>query len=255
MGVTKRVVTALPFVPLVGAGYVLAQILRAAHRSDLPSFPNQEPSGTFGDAASPPLRIVGVGDSSLTSPGVQHIDNTWFRRVALHTAQRFHVEAISLGVGGSKAHDVVEGQLAAAERLVPDIGIISVGANDALRGVSARSFRRRLDEITRRLHGVARGVVLVGMGDISSVPRLPPSIRPYVSRRSRQFNDITLDVANGYPRAVKVETRTHLSTAFFENPSLFCPDQFHAGDSGHEVFASVVIPAVDEAIRLGGIGT
>ena len=163
METTKRILAAIPLLPAMGAGLVVAQVLRAAHRSDLPSFPNQEPSGTFGDPDAPPLRIVAVGDSSLTAPGVQHLDNCWIRRNALHLAERFRVELISLGVGGSKTQDVIEGQLHAAQRLAPDLGVVSVGANDALRGVRPASFRRNMRIILDRMTGASKAVVVIGI--------------------------------------------------------------------------------------------
>jgi hypothetical protein len=117
----KRALYAVPAVPAAAAAFVVVQVLRAAHRTDLPSFSNQDPSGLFGDPASPRLRIVALGDSSITSPGVEDLDNTWIRRLARSQADRHHVELIALAVGGSKARDVVEGQLDEAVRLRPDV--------------------------------------------------------------------------------------------------------------------------------------
>jgi lysophospholipase L1-like esterase len=252
MGTTKRILASIPLVPVVGAGVALAQVLRAAHRSDLPSFPNQEPSGTFGDPEAPRLRIVAVGDSSLTAPGVERLDNCWIRRNALHLAESFRVELISLGVGGSKSQDVIEGQLHAAERLTPDLGVVSVGANDALRGVRPSTFRRNIRTILDRMSGASKAVVVLGMGDMSSVPRLPPMLRPWVSHRSRLFNRICAEVSEEFDRAVKVDTSGSLSTAFFEDPSLFSPDQFHAGDTGHAVFGEASLPAFLDALEICG---
>lgn len=252
MAVSKRIVAAVPAAPVLGAAFVLGQVLKAAHRSDLPSFPNQEPSGTFGSPDLPPLRIVAVGDSSLTAPGVEKLDNCWIRRNARHFADRYHVELISLGVGGSKAHDVIEGQLHAAERLAPDIAVVSVGANDALRGVRPARFRQAIDEIVSRLEIVSKAIVVIGMGDISSVPRLPATLKPWVSHRSRLFNQISGEVAARHPLVTKVDTTGRMSTAFFEDESLFAGDLFHAGDGGHQVFAEESLGAFIEAMRIAG---
>jgi acyl-CoA thioesterase-1 len=241
---------AIPALPLVGVGFLLTQVLRAAHRSDLPSFPNQDPSGTFGDPALPPLRIVAVGDSSITAPGVERLDNTWIRRVALTYADRHHVELVCLAVGGSKAHDVIEGQLAEAVRLEPDIAVVSVGANDAIRGVTIRRFQRNLDYILTRLERVSGGIVVYGMGDLGSIPRLPGPLRPYLTHRSRIFNDAAREVTLRHPTAVKVWTLGKVSTAFWGNLSLFTGDQFHASDDGHAVFAEGALPAIEAAYRM-----
>ena len=248
MSRATRFLVGLPAVPLAGLLFALAQVLRAAHRSDLPSFPNQDPSGMFGDPSLPRLRIVVLGDSSITAPGVTRLDNIWVRRVARRWADRYHVELIALAVGGSKAHDVIEGQLAEAVRLAPDVAVVSVGANDALRGVPPASYERRLHRILDDLEAVAPGIVLIGMGDMASVPRLPPALRPYVAWRSRVFNQICVAVAASRPKVIKPYTRGRMSSAFWEDPALFAPDQFHAGDLGHALFAEEIAPSMEAAL-------
>ena len=172
----------VPALPVVAGAFLAGQVYRAAHRRDLPSFPNQDPSGTFGDTDAPPLRIVALGDSSVTAPGVEDLDNVWVRRIARTLAERYRVELVSLAGGGSRAGDVVQGQLEEAVRLRPDVASVSVGANDVLRGVTARSYARRLAIIVDRLASSGAAVVVWGMGDLSSIPRLPPALRRIMSR-------------------------------------------------------------------------
>ncbi|MFH2072357.1 MAG: GDSL-type esterase/lipase family protein, partial [Actinomycetota bacterium] len=237
-------------VPALGATAALAVVLRAAHRSDLPSFPNQDASGTFGDPSLPRLRIVCIGDSSLTGPGLDRIDSLFIRRIARSYADRHHVELISLAVGGSKATDVIEGQLSEAVGLSPDIAVISVGSNDAMRGVPVRRYREQLDHILERLGPVSGAMLLVGIGDLGTVPRLPPVLRPYLSYRSQIFNEAATEAAAVNPRAVKVHTRGRMTTAFVGDPALFAGDQFHASDEGHRIFAEETGPAFGAAYRL-----
>lgn len=253
MRTLRRALVAVPAIPAAAAGFVLAQVFRAAHRSDLPSFPNQDPSGTFGGPDSPPLRLVALGDSSITAPGVRNLDNCWVRRVAIDLARTHHVELISVAVGGAKAHDVIEGQLAEATRLKPDIAIVSVGANDSIRGVRARSYRDRLTHIVGSLEKVAGGVVVLGVGDMGSIPRLPQTLRPLLTRRSRLFNAVAAEVAAQAPRTVKVYAKGKMSTAFWEDPTLFADDQFHVSDEGHAIFAEQALPAVRAAIAMAGL--
>ncbi len=74
MGLGRHALAVVPALPALGAAVIVAAVLRAAHRSDLPSFPNQDASGEFGDPSLPRLRIVCVGDSSLTGPGLETVD-------------------------------------------------------------------------------------------------------------------------------------------------------------------------------------
>ena len=235
---------------LLGAGFVASQVRRAAHRDDLPSLSNQDISGTFGDPAAPPLRVVAVGDSSLTAPGIADLDDVWLRRLVLRYAESHRVELVSLGVGGSRARDVVEGQLDAAVALRPDIAVVTVGSNDAIRATPVHRFSTDLGRIVDRLEAVSGAVLVLGMGDLGSIPRLPPSLRPYLSHRSRRFDAACVRVAVAHPHAVKVHARGRMVSAFFEDPGLFAADQFHASERGHAVFAEAAAAPFEAAYRI-----
>jgi len=249
---------ALSSLPLIGAGFLLHQVRRAAHRDDLPSFTNQDISTTLGDPGAPPLRVVAVGDSSLTAPCIADLEQVWLRRLVRRYADGHRVELISLGVGGSRARDVIDGQLDAAVALRPDVAVVTVGSNDAIRATPVRRYRADLETIMTRLEEASGAVLILGMGDLGSIPRLPPSLRPYLRRRSRRFDAACVQVAVAHPRAVKVHTRGRMVSAFYEDQSLFAGDQFHASEKGHAVFAEEAAPAFEAAYRIarrrGGAG-
>lgn len=240
----------IPAVAATAAAYLAVQVLRAARRRDLPSFPNQDPSGTFGDPSRPRLRIVALGDSSITAPGIEDLDDTWIRRIALGLTDRYHVELIAVAVGGSKSRDVVEGQLAEAVRLEPDIAIVSVGANDAIRATTVARYRADIEEITDALRAVGAVVVLMGVGDLGSIPRLPHSLRPILTARAAAFNREAEEVAATSTTIVKIHVAGRISTAFWDDPDLFGPDQFHAGPEGHRIFAEEILPAMRAALAI-----
>ncbi|HSM02533.1 MAG TPA: SGNH/GDSL hydrolase family protein [Acidimicrobiia bacterium] len=247
MGLKQKFVAALP---LAAAAVVAGEIVRAARRPELPSFPNQDPTGSFGDPANPSLRIVALGDSSITAPGVEDLDDVWIRTVARAFSDRYRVDLVSLAVGGSKARDVIEGQIAEAVRLSPHVVSVSVGGNDALRGTGRRRFESELEEIVQRLEAAGAVVVLYGMGDLGSIPRLPPTLSRMATRRSEQFDRICRRIAVAHPRTIKVHTRGRILDAFREDPSLFAGDQFHAGGRGHSVFAEEALPAFEAAVEM-----
>ena len=253
MGPLKRALATLPVIPAAAAGVLISQILRAAHRSDLPSFPNQDPSGTFGQPDLPPLRLVALGDSSITAPGVADLDNTWVRRIAITLSDTYRVELISVAVGGAKARDVIEGQLAKAVELAPDIAIVSVGANDAIRTPSPGRYRGELRRIVSDLDSVCGATVVLGVGDLGSIPRLPSMLRPILTRRAATLNEVAAAVSTEFPRVVKVATSGPMSTAFWEDPDLFAGDQFHVGEKGHAIFAGQALPAVRAAVAIANV--
>jgi len=247
MSLKQKVAATLP---LAAAVVVAGEIVRVAYRRDLPSYQNQDPTGIFGDPGAPPLRLVALGDSSITAPGVADLDDVWIRCVARAFANRYRVELVSLAIGGSKARDVIEGQLAEAERLRPHIACVSVGANDALRGTNPRRFRREIEQIVQRLEAAGSVVVLYGMGDLGSIPRLPTTLSRLATRRSEHFDRICQRVAVEHPRTIKVHTRGRLVSAFRDNPSLFAGDLFHACDRGHSLFAEEALPAFEAAVEM-----
>lgn len=236
----------------VGAGLAgLAQVLRAAHRPDLPAFPNLNLSGTFGDPALPPLRIVGVGDSNLTAPGVGHADHAWPRRAAAALGDRYHVELVSLGRGGSRLRQVAAEQLERALALAPDIALVAAGGNDTLRVIPAWLFRRQLSGLLSPLHDTARAVVVLGIGDLGTIPRLPGYVRRFLTWRSRALHRSVARVVARYPRAVLIETWESIAHALrHRNEEMFAGDLFHPSSAGHEVFMTEIMPAFEEAVRI-----
>ena len=185
MGKLRRTIAVLPAAAI---GMAYTQIRRAAHRPDLPSFSNQDPSGTFGQAGLTPLRIVALGDSSITAPGVEDLDNMWLRRIARTLSNDYSVELISVAVGGSKSRDVLANQLESAKELKPDIAVISVGANDAIRATPVYRYRKEMQRIIAELNTASGAVFVLGLGDLGSIPRLPPMLRSSLSRRAARFD-------------------------------------------------------------------
>jgi lysophospholipase L1-like esterase len=177
---SQGILAAASSAALLGAGLVARQVWGALHRPDLPSFSNQDISGAFGDPSLPPFRIVAVGDSSLTAPGIDDLDDVWLRRLAHRYTDRHRLELTSLGVGGSRAADVVNGQLTAAVRLRADLAVVSVGGNDVIWGVPVRRYARHLEAI---VSGLAPS----------------PAYRPYCSATSPAVPPSSTAPAFGWP--------------------------------------------------------
>jgi lysophospholipase L1-like esterase len=236
--------------PLAVASLLGSQLVHAAYRDDLPTLENQDPSGVFGDPAAPPLRIVFLGDSSVTAPGVEPLDHSWARQIAFHLADRFHVEAISVAVGGSKASDVIDEQLDVALELEPDIAYVSVGSNDALRSTPIHRFEREYDALVARLHDEVPAIGLSGIGDLGTIPRLPELARGVARIRARAVNNAVARVAARYPRAVKSNAWDVMVDVFDRRPEMFAADHFHASAEGHLVFAEVARPVADRLVEI-----
>jgi lysophospholipase L1-like esterase len=231
---------------LLGFCVLAAQLMHAGRRTDLPSLENQDPSGTFGDDTLPSLRIVVLGDSSITAPGVEPLDACWTRRVAHHLAGRYRVELLSVAAGGAKARDVIADQIQPAIAACADIAFLSVGANDALRGTPLSRFEREYRDIVAQLHQHIPGIAVSGIGDLGSIPRLPAPARSVVRIRGRSFDKAVRRATADFPDIVKTDTWSPGWQELLTNPwQVFAGDLFHASAYGHGIYAHAAIPAVE----------
>ena len=232
--------------PIVVLVALVTQVYRAGHRSDLPSFGNQDPTGDFGSADSPVLRIAVIGDSSVTAPGVFPLDAAWPRQIARHLAGDYRVELRSVAVGGSKTRDVIASQLERAIALDPDMVFVSVGANDALRATPLGRFEREFRQIVSRLYETVPRIAVSGIGDLGSIPRLPAIARSIIRIRGRSFDRAVRRVAAEFPSVVKTNTWSPGWEEFLTNPEeVFAGDLFHASAYGHGIYTRAALPAVE----------
>jgi lysophospholipase L1-like esterase len=195
-----------------------------------------DPSGVFGDPGNPPLRVAVLGDSSVTAPGVDGPHQIWVSLIGSRIAETHHVTLRSVAVSGSRAGDLLREQLVPALEFAPDLVIVSVGANDVIKGVGLNVFERQLDELVAILTDSGALVVLSGVGDIGTIPRLKPPLRHVMTRRSARFDRVHHIVAARYGARV-VEHRKDDPTIWYSDRALWSPDLFHVSAAGHQRWA------------------
>jgi lysophospholipase L1-like esterase len=187
-----------------------------------------------------------MGDSTVTSPGVEPLDASWPRRVAHHLASEYHVEFHSVAVGGSKARDVLADQVHRAIALEPDLAMVSVGGNDALRGSSVERFQREYDQILGLLSSHVPHIIVSGVGDLGSIPRLPALTQSIARIRGRSFDRAIRRAVDRHPRVLKTDTWSPGWDEFNTNPDdVFAVDLFHASAYGHGIYTAAVMPAIN----------
>lgn len=148
--------------------------------------------------------IVAFGDSLTAGLGVpveQSYPALLQKRLR---AEGYAYRVVNAGVSG----DTTAGGLRRVEwalRSNPDIAIVELGANDALRGQDLAAVRANLDQIVERFQAAGVRVLLVGM-------RLPPNYgAPYgaafervyaevAAKRKAAFLPFFLDGVGGDPR-------------------------------------------------------
>lgn len=212
-----------------------------------PRLPEFDPSGEFGDRSLPTLIIAVLGDSSVTAPGVSHPDETWVRIVCRRLADRRHVELRSFAVGGSKTSDLVIGQLDAAIAVKPDISIISIGGNDAIHFVPIRRFERELDHVVGSLGDTGSTVILSGVGDLGTIPRLHEPLRSLMTARSAAYHRVHHKVAARHG-ALVADQRDDDRKLWLRDRSLWSEDLFHVSPLGHARWAETAWRTLEPAL-------
>lgn len=220
------------------AAAVLAGQLAWTVWRPLPTFPDLDPTGSAGPPDGRPLRILVLGDSSCTGSGLENPDDIWIRVLARALGEHgYRVEVISFAVGGARATDLVRDQLQPAVSQGGDLALVSVGGNDALRGVPLRTFEAALDTIVAQLKEAVGTVALSGVGDMGTVPRLTPTLATLARRRGRAMNSIHHRVAARH--GVLVADQWAWAAERFRDRAIFAPDLFHPNAAGHQVWAEV----------------
>lgn len=199
-----------------------------------------DPSGTYGEGAGPPLRVAALGDSTLTAPGVAGVSDIWVTEVCRRLAQALSrpVWLRSFGAGGATAAQVARAQLPAALETRPELALVSVGANDVIRGVAPWRLARDLDRVVGSLTAAGALVVLSGVGDLGSIPRLVPPLRQVATELGRRADRAHDAVARRHG-AIKARQWDWAATEFRRRSDIWSPDRFHPNAAGHRIWAEV----------------
>lgn len=232
-------------VGLAAAGMIGEVVYTALRRPA--GFDGTDASATYGSPALLPLRLAVLGDSSCTGPGLDDPDDIWIRRIGRHFADRYHVTIDSVAIGGSHSRDVLRDQVPAVVPTHPDLAIVSVGSNDMLYGVPARSLQRNLEAIVTELLSAGATVILSGVGDLGTIPRLPFMLSRLMTRRGRQADRAHARVAARHPGVLKVPIQQRTAEAF-RDPRVFTTDLLHANGRGHALWAEAAIPTFERAL-------
>jgi len=127
--------------------------------------------------------IVAFGDSLTAGLGVP-ADQTYPALLGERLRREgYEYKVVNAGVSG----DTTAGGLRRVDwalRLKPEIVILELGVNDALRGQNLASVRANLDQLVARFHGAGARVLIAGM-------RLPPNYgTPYAEDFRRLFGEV-----------------------------------------------------------------
>ncbi len=242
---------ALVALPTLAAAGLGAQA-HLARRGPRPEPIDLDLDGRFGPAAGDPLRTVWLGDSTAASIGATERSSAVSSRVAarLGAIRGRPVEVHNLARSGATTDDVLVEQVPSlADVAAVDIVFVSVGANDTLQFVGRSRFAANYRLVSAALPPGAT-VVMLGVPDIGSVPRLGRPLRDIVGWRGDVMNSVVGQLAAELGHTyVDIAAHTRAVGAASGIGALVRPDeptdQFHPTDTGYGVWADAIIEVVE----------
>lgn len=193
-----------------------------------------EPAATTAPAQ---IMIAVLGDSLAAGYGLPETEAFPAVAGALLRARGHEVEILNAGVSG----DTTAGGLSRIDWILtqtPDILVVELGGNDALRGQPLEHTEHNLREIVRRGRAAGAEVVLLGMD-------LPANYGP----------DYTAAFAAMYRRLATEEDLVFVPgfvRGLAGDPSLIGPDGLHPSAAGQRVLAETLVPHLEKVLDAMG---
>jgi lysophospholipase L1-like esterase len=192
------------------------------------------------------LRVVGVGDSVMAGTGVsdqRHSLTASYARL-LHERTGAPVEWRVHGSNGATSTAVLHRLAPAAAPA--DVYLLSVGVNDATRGVATRQYARNLHRILLMLRRKSpRSTILFGgLPPLDCFPALPWPLRSMLAARARELQELAQEVVASHERVLCFHFPSSMPA------DQFASDGFHPAEFACERWASGLLdlwqPPVDE---------
>jgi acyl-CoA thioesterase-1 len=186
-------------------------------------------------AGDAPIKLAILGDSLAAGYGVKPEQSIPARLEAALKAAGRNVVVLNQGVSG----DTTAGGLERLDWMLadkPDIVLIELGANDALRGLDPAEAERNLDAIITKLKGAGVTVWLAGM-------LAPRNFGPdYV----RQFDGLYKRLADKYD----IPLYPFILDGVAQDPAFNQADGIHPNPKGVDVVIARLLPFVNKNLDL-----
>ena len=178
--------------------------------------------------------IVAFGDSLTAGLGVAPDDSYPAQLQAKLRAAGYEYRVVNAGASG----DTTAGGLRRVDwalKSKPDIVIVALGANDAMRGQNLAAVRANLDAIVARFQKAGARVLVAGM-------EVPPN---YGARYAADLRRLNADVA----RQRKAAFMPFLLDGVAGNPRLNQPDGIHPTAEGYRIVVEHLWPHLQPMLK------
>ncbi len=234
---------------LCGPALLAAEVVLATRGATAPPLPAGIDACVGCVGGEPPLRTVWLGDSTAAGVGAASADGVVGRQVARRLGRAVDVRVLAMS--GARVADVVADQL---PRVQADAQVVfvSVGANDATHLTGLDTFTSSYREL---LAGVPASacVVVLGVPDLGSAPRLAQPLRAVAGWRGRAVDRRVRQLAQG-SGATYVDIAGTTGSAFRRDRSLFSADGYHPDDGGYGLWAGAVTSALGGPAAWAALG-
>ena len=208
---------------------------------------------TVGPAKAPSLRLVLLGDSTALGVGVEQVADTVGGQLAALLAEGpggRRVELSSVAVAGSHSSDL---NIQVARALVgqrPDVAVILIGTNDAVRLARPTESADQLAAAVRRLRDAGAAVVVGTCPDLGSTRAFAQPLRQLLGWHGRRLGRAQVEAVRA-AGGVPVDLAERTGPVFRADAGTLCHDGFHPSADGYRVWAHAMLPAVVAAV--GGL--
>jgi acyl-CoA thioesterase-1 len=186
------------------------------------------------NAETRPLRILAFGASIIAGYGLDAQDALPAQLEKALRARGIDAMVINSGVSGeTSAGGLARLDWALADD--PDLVIVDLGGNDALRGIDPKTTEANLDAIVARLQQEKRGVLIAGM-------LAPPNLG---ADYAAAFNAVFRNVAERHD----VVLYPFILDGVVMDPELNQEDGIHPNAAGVKVIVERMLPSVLQAIE------
>jgi lysophospholipase L1-like esterase len=203
------------------------------------------PGGPDGEE---PITIAWLGDSTGAGVGASSVETALPTTVVrgLRRAVRLRVLASS----GARVADVLARQLPRLARVQPDVVIVGVGGNDVTHLTPRGLFEGLYDSLLKGIEALQPAtIVVIGVGDFGTVPRIPQPLRALTGWRGRLFDDVIRRAARE-SGAAYVDLYGRTGPRFGHDPNRFySADGFHPSDNGYRIWAAVILDVLRVELR------
>lgn len=175
--------------------------------------------------------ILALGDSLTEGLGVKQNGNyPALLEAALHQQGHKHIKVVNSGLSGETSSGL-KNRLDWVLQLKPDLTVLNIGANDAMRGLPLELTTNNINDIIKRIKANGSDVILAGMQIYDNLGR------EYVVG----FKDMYPQLAAEHNLTMIPFFLAHVAG----NPSLNQADMIHPTTAGYEVIVNKnILPVI-----------